>query len=949
MTFQGPKLYLDIETRSRCDLKAAGARRYAADPSTQITTASWRWAGDPRSFDACNVPGLEHLGNSSMSAFKEAIQQANHIVAHHINFDASVIFATLGPCGMTLEKLDCTMARAQRMSLPGGLDALCESQGLQGKSLDGHRLVMATCKPRKDGTFNEDPAIFRQLLAYNVQDVRCLEAVDKILPPLPPDELEIWRRTWRKNALGLPVDIELCQRIAAKRHEIELQLSRDLRSLTGGAVATVSQNKRIMEWMHKQGVKIPNLQKATVESWLDMEDMPLDAYQVLTHLFESGGSAPIKAQALLDRQVHGIYQDGTRYFGARSGRGTSEGCFGRGTLVLTAEGWKRIVDVARGDRVWDGSAWVSHGGLLCQGYQKTIQIHGLTVTGSHLVLSGKTWVSAQQLKHAPWWRIRALATGSASLLSLVLYERAKFTSLSSVTAARRSALSVGKKLLRGALKAALTAIDNGTQRFFGTGGAMKTLRSAGLLYGCSQSSLAFTTVAPTQTTKTGITTEAGASASRLSGSTALYGGRSRPEKFLTPPGAALFWSTFSSWRTTASRVISLTESITMQATNRVIFVLSTAAKMQKIGAQQELLKKIGCFSEVYDLSNCGPKNRFMILSSAGPLLVHNCNFFNIARPSGKHDTEAVIRRLKAEPDGAFDNTELSDVLRGAVVAPEGYKLLDVDLSNIELRLSLWFAGDREKLDLLGSGKDLYATTAGLAMGIPELTKKTHPKERQAYKKVVLSGGYAIGPVRLFTAFKTDKDLPYEYRKDLTYAQVAAIHAGYRDTNWRLQACWKELDQAARAALFNRGAVVPACGGKLLFTWRKDVNILELRLPSGRTIPHYQPRISDEGEFVFYRAKFGRMLESRAFGGSWLEIACQSAARDVLTGVERQVEAELPDVRLLLDIYDSVVALAPTPVAEQRMHQIINIMRRVPAWAEGLPLDAEGMFGDRMSK
>lgn len=45
----------------------------------------------------------------------------------------------------------------------------------------------------------------------------------------------------------------------------------------------------------------------------------------------------------------------------------------------------------------------------------------------------------------------------------------------------------------------------------------------------------------------------------------------------------------------------------------------------------------------------------------------------------------------------------------------------------------------------------------------------------------------------------------------------------------------------------------------------------------------------------------------------------------------------------------VVGLAPTPVAEQRMHQIINIMRRVPAWAEGLPLDAEGMFGDRMSK
>ena len=56
-----------------------------------------------------------------------------------------------------------------------------------------------------------------------------------------------------------------------------------------------------------------------------------------------------------------------------------------------------------------------------------------------------------------------------------------------------------------------------------------------------------------------------------------------------------------------------------------------------------------------------------------------------------------------------------------------------------------------------------------------------------------------------------------------------------------------------------------------------------------------------------------------------------------------------DVRLMLDIYDSIVALAPAAVAEQRMHQIINIMRRVPAWAEGLPLDAEGYVAERMQK
>ena len=37
------------------------------------------------------------------------------------------------------------------------------------------------------------------------------------------------------------------------------------------------------------------------------------------------------------------------------------------------------------------------------------------------------------------------------------------------------------------------------------------------------------------------------------------------------------------------------------------------------------------------------------------------------------------------------------------------------------------------------------------------------------------------------------------------------------------------------------------------------------------------------------------------------------------------------------------------VAEQRMEQILEIMRRVPAWAAGLPLNGEGCVAQRMAK
>ena len=38
-------MHADLETRSRVDLKKSGARRYANDPSTQITTAVWYLRG----------------------------------------------------------------------------------------------------------------------------------------------------------------------------------------------------------------------------------------------------------------------------------------------------------------------------------------------------------------------------------------------------------------------------------------------------------------------------------------------------------------------------------------------------------------------------------------------------------------------------------------------------------------------------------------------------------------------------------------------------------------------------------------------------------------------------------------------------------------------------------------------------------------------------------------
>jgi DNA polymerase III epsilon subunit-like protein len=65
-----------------------------------------------------------------------------------------------------------------------------------------------------------------------------------------------------------------------------------------------------------------------------------------------------------------------------------------------------------------------------------------------------------------------------------------------------------------------------------------------------------------------------------------------------------------------------------------------------------------------------------------------------------------------------DNPKPSDSLRYAIHAPKGYKLVVADLSNIELRLGLWLAGQHDKLQLIRDGVDLYRDFAAEAYGIP---------------------------------------------------------------------------------------------------------------------------------------------------------------------------------------------------------------------------------------
>ena len=126
------------------------------------------------------------------------------------------------------------------------------------------------------------------------------------------------------------------------------------------------------------------------------------------------------------------------------------------------------------------------------------------------------------------------------------------------------------------------------------------------------------------------------------------------------------------------------------------------------------------------------------------------NMFNIARPSGKYngkDGRASIDQIIAGLKAGFkyDNTALTDSLRGCVVAPAGYLVCDNDLANAEYRIAMWMAGDQERLNLLAQSKDLYMYNSIRIFNLPETAdRKSHPKERHEWKAANFGRQLSIG-------------------------------------------------------------------------------------------------------------------------------------------------------------------------------------------------------------
>ena len=177
----------------------------------------------------------------------------HQIMAHNAAFERLVFWYVLCPdVGVPEPKLAqfyCTAAQARANCLPGSLEDV--GRAVSSKMKKDHRgsaLIRLLSVPRKDGTFNDDPALMAEFFAYCEQDVRAMREISKAMRPLSDDELADYHANERINDRGVLVDTDLC-RAAIGYAEAELiEIQEIVREVSKGEITSV-RSPRMRQWV----------------------------------------------------------------------------------------------------------------------------------------------------------------------------------------------------------------------------------------------------------------------------------------------------------------------------------------------------------------------------------------------------------------------------------------------------------------------------------------------------------------------------------------------------------------------------------------------------------------------------------------------------------------------------------------------------------------------------
>jgi DNA polymerase bacteriophage-type len=312
---------IDFETRSAIDLPDRGLDIYANDDTTEVLCIAWGTTLD-------NVVVCK--GNSIVQNIEliEHVKNGGKIQAWNAMFEYTiwncVCVPKYGWPPLKLEQCIDTMAIAAANNIPQALgEAAIFMDASHKKDTTGSKLIQKLCKPKKDGTFNNDPELLKQLFEYCAQDVRTEMAIGSVLRPLSQAEQDVWTLTQRINIRGVPVAPRELNNAVLAVQTAQFLLDQECVNLTG---CKPSERAKLLAWINQKIPHAPmaDLTAETVDKMLQCNIFPV-IKRVLELRQEGSQTSVAKYAKMLEIQNEGRIRNTLVYHGASTGRWASRG------------------------------------------------------------------------------------------------------------------------------------------------------------------------------------------------------------------------------------------------------------------------------------------------------------------------------------------------------------------------------------------------------------------------------------------------------------------------------------------------------------------------------------------------------------------------------------------------------------------------------------------------
>lgn len=371
---------------------------------------------------------------------------------------------------------------------------------------------------------------------------------------------------------------------------------------------------------------------------------------------------------------------------------------------------------------------------------------------------------------------------------------------------------------------------------------------------------------------------------------------------------------------------------------------------------------------------------------------------NLPRPKLKQEDIDHVFRILESPVYRFPKVKaeaiknragaplsaISDCIRGMLRARPGYEFIACDFSAIEARVIAWLAGEERVLEVFRGDGKIYELSAADVYGCKKEDITKEDPRRQVGKVTILAFGYqgGVGAVQTMArgygvkleptfdalwARATDDNKRIAkfiwelngHKHDISQKEFVAsdlIKQYWREANPNIVNYWGRLEQAAIAAVENPGQKYSAGAAGHQIVYVVNGSFLWCKLPSGRVLCYPYPKVSSMQAFEGSVSKptltymtvdsYTKKWERRkSYGGLLAENVTQAVARDLLSdAIFRLEEAKYP---VVMHIHDETVSEVPAGFGS--VHEVEQILSKVPAWANGLPVAAEGWRGERFRK